>query len=466
LSAGGDHDSSSAVTLAVPGGNPHSDSWDVQPIVQGWLNGSNANLGFLLKHATEAGAPAVSYTSNEYATSLALRPKLVVTYTDNSAALAPQVAIGSPGPSAQVNGTISVTAGASDDGRVASVQFKLDGSDLGSADTTAPYSTSWNTTSASRGTHLLTAVATDDAGNITTSGATTVTVANSAAPTVSVAVSAGAAAATDNFDRADATTLGSGWGSVMRDGGTSCLLRVVANQAATPAASGSSWCDSYHGTASVGDGVVQVTVAQRPTAPNDEITVFGRAQSAGSATTALYQATYIVSSSSSNDTYKLWKRSSGGVWTTIASTTTGPELQTGTSLGLRMAGTTIESWIRPAGGAWTQVLTASDSLVTGAGAAGIQMRGTAGRVDDFYVGPAFVTSFGSGPASTIDATATATDDNAVSRVEFYVDGNRFASDSASPYAGTLDTLAFPVYDGSHTVTARAYDADGNVTTSA
>ena len=30
---------------------------------------------------------------------------------------------------------------------------------------------------------------------------------------------------------------------------------------------------------------------------------------------------------------------------------------------------------------------------------------------------------------------------------------------------SLDTLGFPVYDGSHTLTSRAYDEDGNVTTS-
>ena len=35
-----------------------------------------------------------------------------------------------------------------DDRGIASVQFKLDGSNLGSADTNSPYSTSWNTATA------------------------------------------------------------------------------------------------------------------------------------------------------------------------------------------------------------------------------------------------------------------------------------------------------------------------------
>ena len=51
----------------------------------------------------------------------------------------------------------------------------------GAEDTTAPYSISWNTTTASNGEHVLTAIARDAAGNSTTSTAVTVTVNN--APT-------------------------------------------------------------------------------------------------------------------------------------------------------------------------------------------------------------------------------------------------------------------------------------------
>jgi hypothetical protein len=65
------------------------------------------------------------------------------------------------------------------------VQFKLDGANLGVEDTAAPYAVNWDTTSATNGTHQLTAVARDGAGNTTTSAAITVTVANdTVAPTV------------------------------------------------------------------------------------------------------------------------------------------------------------------------------------------------------------------------------------------------------------------------------------------
>jgi hypothetical protein len=43
-------------------------------------------------------------------------------------------------------------------------------------DTAAPYQVSWDTTPVPTGTHTLTAVATDAAGNVTTSAAVTVTI--------------------------------------------------------------------------------------------------------------------------------------------------------------------------------------------------------------------------------------------------------------------------------------------------
>jgi RHS repeat-associated protein len=185
-SPGADADTAAIDPHTVPGGDPHWDSWNVQSTVQSWVNGTDprANLGLLVRHTTESGAPAIAYTSDEYATSVALRPKLEVTYTDGSQALGPQVAVGQPGPNAQVKGaSVQVTAGANDDGRVTQVEFLLDGV-VKHTDTTAPYTWTWDSTTASRGSHTLAARATDDAGNTTTSTAAPVTVANSNPPTV------------------------------------------------------------------------------------------------------------------------------------------------------------------------------------------------------------------------------------------------------------------------------------------
>ena len=91
---------------------------------------------------------------------------------------APSVTISAPANGSTVSGTLAVTATASDNAGVASVQFKVDGGNVGSADTGAPYSVSWNTTSVANGTHVLTAVARDAAGNTRTSAPVTVTVSN------------------------------------------------------------------------------------------------------------------------------------------------------------------------------------------------------------------------------------------------------------------------------------------------
>jgi hypothetical protein len=89
---------------------------------------------------------------------------------------APTVSITAPTTGSTVTGTVTVSATASDNVGVAGVQFKLDGANLGAEDTATPFSTSWNTSTASSGSHTLTAVARDAAGNTTTSTGISVTV--------------------------------------------------------------------------------------------------------------------------------------------------------------------------------------------------------------------------------------------------------------------------------------------------
>jgi hypothetical protein len=55
---------------------------------------------------------------------------------------------------------------------VASVQFKLDGANLGAARTAAPYTFVWNSTGTANGSHVLLAQARDGAGNISVSSIT------------------------------------------------------------------------------------------------------------------------------------------------------------------------------------------------------------------------------------------------------------------------------------------------------
>ncbi|WNM64052.1 Ig-like domain-containing protein [Candidatus Nitrospira neomarina] len=87
-----------------------------------------------------------------------------------------------------VSGTVTVSASASDNVGVAGVQFRLQGANLGTEDTTSPYSTSWNTTTVPNGSYTLTAIARDAAGNSKTAAAVTVTVSNTPADTTAPTV--------------------------------------------------------------------------------------------------------------------------------------------------------------------------------------------------------------------------------------------------------------------------------------
>jgi Bacterial Ig domain/Lysyl oxidase len=92
----------------------------------------------------------------------------------------PTVSLTNPTANEVVSGTIPVAANASDNVAVASVQFLLDGQPLGNPVTTPPYAVNWDTTTATAGTHTLSARATDTSGNVGTAANVAVTVQNPA----------------------------------------------------------------------------------------------------------------------------------------------------------------------------------------------------------------------------------------------------------------------------------------------
>jgi hypothetical protein len=67
---------------------------------------------------------------------------------------------------------------------------------------------------------------------------------------------------------------------------------------------------------------------------------------------------------------------------------------------------------------------------------------------------------GASVGGTVSVAASATDDQGVARVDFFDDGGLVGADNSSPYSVTWNTAAEPA--GSHTLTAQAVDAAGNV----
>ncbi len=181
------------------------------------------------------------------------------TITVAAAQRPPTVSISAPAGNATVSGTTSVTATASSG--TSSVQFKLDGANLGSAATSSPFTTSWDTTQATNGTHTLSAVATNSAGS-TTSSTVTVTVNNQTAPpkpTISISapannasvsrvttISAAATNATSVQFKLDGNNLGSAdtaspysysWDTSTAANGTHTLSAVATNSAGSTTSS-------------------------------------------------------------------------------------------------------------------------------------------------------------------------------------------------------------------------------------
>src|SRR5262249_29378603 len=93
----------------------------------------------------------------------------------------PSVNLTAPASGANVSGTVTVSASASDNVGVAGVRFTLDGANLGAEDTASPCSVSWSTTGAANGSDTRNAAAGDAAGN-QSSSAVTVTVNNGPPP--------------------------------------------------------------------------------------------------------------------------------------------------------------------------------------------------------------------------------------------------------------------------------------------
>ena len=90
----------------------------------------------------------------------------------------PQVALAAPAAGATISGSVQLAANATDAGGVASVQFTLDGANIGAALTSLPYTLAWDSLGAANGPHTLGAHATDTSGNASNAPAIAVTVQN------------------------------------------------------------------------------------------------------------------------------------------------------------------------------------------------------------------------------------------------------------------------------------------------
>ena len=392
------------------------------------------------------------------------------TSTDNSVsfdATAPTVSISSPAAGTTVSGTITVTVNAADDTAVTGVQFFVDGN-AGTDDTAAPYSMPWNTTTMSNGSHSLTAVARDAAGNRTTSAPVTVTVANDGtAPTVSI----NQAAAQADPTAASPITF------------AAIFSEPVSGFSATDVIVGGTAGGSK--TATISGGPTSYTVAVSGMTTSGTVTVSiaaGAAQDAAgnassASTSADNQVAFDATAPSPPSTPDLAVASDSGA----SGTDNVTNVKTPTFTGTAEAGSTVKIFSDgvPVGtgtataGAYSIIsVSLSDgthSIAATATDATNNVSSLSGALNvtiDTTAPTVAVTSPESGAtvSGTITVTTSPADDVGVVGVQFFLDGNAGTDATTAPYSASWNTNT--TTNGSHTVTAVARDAAGNLTTSA
>jgi hypothetical protein len=314
----------------------------------------------------------------------------------------PAVALTAPSAGATVSGSVSVTAGASDGNGVAAVQFQLDGTAIGTEATAAPYSTTWDTKTAPNGSHTLSAIARDAAGNTATSASLMVTV-NNDTHNALVRV---------EDSSADIAYTPSGWmlgysGGFAWSGGTAAL-GFVAGQRATFSFSGTgiSWIGFRGPQAGIAnvylDGALAATVDTYAPEAAVQAVLFTASNLASGTHTLIIDVTRTKNDASSD--YYVVVDAFDVIGGTTAPDTTAP----------------------------TVAITAPANQSTVFGTTSIH--------------------------------AAASDNVNVTGVRFFVDGVEIGDDTAAPY--TTQWVTATSGDGSHTLTAVARDGAGNTATSA
>ena len=349
----------------------------------------------------------------------------------------PTVAITSPSDEADVTGILSVTAGASDDVGVVGVQFKLDGINLGSEDTTAPYSVSWDTSTAATGSHTLTAVARDAANNTTTSSPVDVTV-------VTGTTNESLGAAHDSFVRqGDPSTNFNSTGTIYvknsDPGGSNASFYRV----------GYLRFDASNLTGTTSSGTLTLTVVDN---------------GQGSGTT-IDHSLHLVSTDSWDETTLTWSnRPTVGTRIDTESITA----TIGQSITFTLSQAALDQ-VNNDGYLSVAVVSEDDDVTI---EYGDRNDGSDAPTLDLVVAagssaPA-VTITNPGHGSTVSGivtvNASAFDDVGVEGVQFKLDGSNLGpEDTSAPFRVSWDSTATSV--GSHALTAVARDGDSNTTTS-
>ncbi|MEP6916494.1 MAG: Ig-like domain-containing protein, partial [Acidobacteriota bacterium] len=379
----------------------------------------------------------------------------------------PVVSVSAPSIAATVTGPTTVSAAASDNVGVTGVQFKLDGINLGAEDTTGPYSLTWDTTTATNGSHALTALARDAAGNTALSSPVTVTVSNTTAPPAPTTIVLHAANVPagnlfGNWIRSNDNTAADGIALWNIDNG-------IAKIAPAPVAPQHYVDITFNAQANTAYHLWIRMRAQNDYFGNDSIHV-QFSDSVNAANAPIYR---IGSSGTDNSAQVVLQERDGGLisgwgWADQGWNGNGPEIYFASSgqhtlrIGQREDGTIVD-----------QIVLSSDVYLTTPPGAQNHDNTILPATSTPPPGPGDTTAptvaisaptGGSTVWATVTVSATSADDTGVVGVQFKLDGaNLGAEDTTAPYSVSWNANA--AGDGPHTLTAQARDAAGNTAVS-
>jgi hypothetical protein len=401
------------------------------------LNNTNATIsGLDPEHAYYFTVTAYNDTGESAYSNIVSVPELV----------SPTIALSYPANNASVSGTVSVTSVASDNVGVTKVEFYVNGV-LQSTDTASPYLFSWNTSSLSSGNYTLTAKAYDAAGNVGQATAVSVTVVNdTTAPTVSLTAPASnnivsgivaiTASANDNVGVSKVEFYGNG---VLLSASNVSPYSYNWNTTSFTNGSYTLSAKAYDSSGNVGQSSnVSVTVNNPDsTAPSVSLTA--------PANSSIVSGTVSVAATAS-DNIGVSKVEFYVNNVLQATDTSSPySLSWNTTL--------------VANGSYTLSAKAYDAAGNVGSSANVSV--TVNN-HDATAPTVSVTSPSAGATvnGTVAVTATANDNIGVSKVEFYVNNALQATDTSSPYSLSWNTTL--VANGAYTLSAKVYDAAGNV----
>ena len=375
-----------------------------------------------------------------------------VTVTASGGNQAPQVSLTAPAPGATYTApaTLTVTANASDsDGTVARVDF-YHGSTLIGTDTSQPYSASWSDVAA--GSYSLTAVATDDDGARTTSGAVSITVtASNSPPSVTLTAPANGATFTAPASIPISASASDADGTVARvefyNGST-----LIGTDASAPY--GMTWSSVPAGTYTLTATAVDNDGATR-TSAGHTVTVNGANQPPSVSLTAPASgATYtapasITISASASDTNGSIARVEFFAGSTLVGTDTSSPYSV--------------TWNNVPAGSYSLTARAVDNggASTTSAARSVTVNGANQPPAVSLTAPANGATYTAPATITVSASAADTD-GSIARVEFFAGSTLLGTDTTAPYSITWNNVGA----GAYSLTARAVDNGGAATTSA